>query len=54
MSEDVVGPAEMADEDCGSGRWEQNSPTKNNRVNGKRSKCLPLSFIFTYYIVQVF
>ena len=24
----------MADEDCCSGRWEQNSPTKNDRVNG--------------------
>ena len=54
MSEDVVGRAEMADEDCGSRRWDQNSPTKNERVNCKRSKCLPLYFIFAYYIVQVF
>ena len=38
---DVVGWAEMADEDCGSGRWEQNSPVKNDRVNRKHSKfCL--------------
>ena len=50
----MLGRAEMVDEDCGSGRWEQNSPTKNDRVNGKRSECLPLSFIFTYYIVEVF
>ena len=36
----------MADEDCGSGRWVQNSPTKNNRVNGKCSKfCLCLLFL---------
>ena len=51
MSTDVVGRAEMADEDCGSGRWEQNSPTKNDRVNGKCSKFC-LSLLFLHYLLH--